>query len=50
MVAQLDACPSGDQDVASSITAWSSNILSERLIMKYFLLLFSPFHRFKKGS
>ena len=28
----------------------SGNILSRRLIMKYFLWLFSPFCGFKKGS
>ena len=35
-VAQMDACPTGDQ-VAGSNPAGSGNILSWRLIMKYFL-------------
>ena len=43
-VAQLDACPTGDQKVAGSTPAEVGNILSWRLIMKYFLQSFSPFH------
>ena len=56
LVAQLDApsdwrpggCswmrrPTGDQEVAGSIPAEVGNILSWRLIMKYFLRSFSPF-------
>ena len=39
----------GDQAVAGS-TPPVSNILSWRLIMKYFLWSFSPFHWFKKGN
>ena len=35
-VAQLDACLTGDQEVAGSTPA-VGNILSWRLIMKYFL-------------
>ena len=42
-VAQLDAHPTGDQEVADSTPAEVSNILSGRLIMKYFLRSFSPF-------
>ena len=42
-VAQLDARPTGDQVVAGSTPAEVSNILSWRLIMKYFLRSFSPF-------
>ena len=42
-VAQLDARPTGDQEVAGSIPAEVGNILSWRLIMKYFLRSFSPF-------
>ena len=42
-VAQLDARPTGDQEVAGSNPAKVGNILSWRLIMKYFLLSFSPF-------
>ena len=42
-VAQLDARPTGDQEVAGSTPAEISNILSWRLIMKYFLRSFSPF-------
>ena len=48
-VAQLDACPTGHQEVVGS---WlrSGTILSLRLIMKSFLRSFSPFHWFKKES
>ena len=49
-VAQLDARPTGDQKVAGSTPAEVGNILSWRLIMKYFLQSFSPFRWFKKGS
>ena len=42
-VAQLDARPTGDRDVAGSNPAEVGNILSWRLIMKYFLRSFSPF-------
>ena len=50
-VAQLDAGrPTGDQEVAGSTPAEVGNILSWRLIMKYFLRSFSPFRGFKKGS
>ena len=49
-VAQLDARPIGDQEVEGSIPAEVGNILSWRLIMKYFLLSFSPFRWFKKGG
>ena len=48
-VAQSDSCLTGDQ-VTGSIPCRSSNILLYRLIMKYFLLSFSPFHWFKKGN
>ena len=41
-MAQLDACPTGDQEVAGSIPAEVGSILSGRLIMKYFLRSFSP--------
>ena len=47
-VDQSNAHPVGDQ-VACSIPAGSGNILSLRLIMKYFLQSFSPFHCFKKA-
>ena len=40
----------GDQEVAGSTPAEVGNILSWRLIMKYFLCSFSPFRWFKKGS
>ena len=49
-VAQLDARPTGDQEFAGSTPAEVGNIFSWRLIMKYFLLSFSPFRWFKKGS
>ena len=42
--------PTGDQEVAGSTLAEVGNILSWRLIMKYFLRSFSPFRWFKKGS
>ena len=35
--------PTGDQEVAGSTPAEVGNILSWRLIMKYFLRSFSPF-------
>ena len=43
-------CPTWDQEVAGSTPAKVGNILSWRLILKYFLRLFSPFYWFKKGS
>ena len=42
--------PTGDQEVAGSTPAEVGNILSWRLIMKYFLRSFTPFRWFKKGS
>ena len=42
--------PTGDLEVAGSTPAEVGNILSWRLIRKYFLLSFSPFRWFKKGS
>ena len=42
-VARLDARPTADQEVAGSTPAEVGNILSWRLIMKYFLRSFSPF-------
>ena len=42
--------PTGDQKVAGSTPAEVGNILSWRLIMKYFLRSFSPFCWFKKAS
>ena len=42
--------PTGDQKVAGSTPAEVGNILSWRLIMKYFLQSFSPFCWFEKGS
>ena len=49
-VAQLDARQTGDQEVAGLTPTEVRNILSRRLIVKYFLRSFSPFHWFKKGS
>ena len=49
-VAQSDAHPTVDKEVAGSIPTWSSNILLWRLIMKYFLWSFSLFCWFKKDS
>ena len=40
----------GDQEVAALSPSRCGNILSWRLIMKYFLQSFSPFLWFKKGS
>ena len=45
LVAQLDARPTGDQEVAGSTPTEVGNILSWRLIMKYFLRSFSPFKK-----
>ena len=42
--------PTGDQEVAGSTPAEVGNILSWRLIVKYFLRSLSPFRWFKKGS
>ena len=44
LVALLDACSTGDQEVVGSISARSGNILLWRLILKYLLLSFSPYH------
>ena len=44
LVAQLDACPTGDEESAGSTPAEAGNILSWRFIVKYFLRSFSPFH------
>ena len=49
-VAQSDMRPIGDQEVAGSIPASSGNVLSWRLIMKYFLRSFCLFRWFKKDS
>ena len=43
-------CPSGDQEIMGLTPAEVGNILSWRLITKYFLWSFSPFRWFKKGS
>ena len=36
-VAQLDACPTGDQEIAGSTPAGSVTFFRGHLIMKYFL-------------
>ena len=46
-VAQSNARPTGDQEVAGSIPG---NVLQWRLVMKYFLRSLSSFRCFKKGS
>ena len=46
-MAQLDARPTGEE-VAGSTPRRVDNILSWRLIMKYFLRSFSPFRWLKK--
>ena len=43
LVAPLDVYPIGDHGFAGLIPTWSGNILSWRLIIKYFLRSFSPF-------
>ena len=40
-MAQSDVRPTGDQEVTDSIPTGSGNIFSWRLIMKYFLVIFS---------
>ena len=42
--------PTGDQEVAGSTPAEVGNILSWRLIMKYFLQSFSPFSLIQEGQ
>ena len=42
-LAQLDAHPTGDQEVAGSTPAGSATFFHGDLIMKYFLQSFSPF-------
>ena len=49
LLAQSTACPTGVQEVMGSLTPGSSS-MSWRLIMKYFLRLFSPFRFLKKGN
>ena len=44
LMPQLDVRLTGDQEVMCLVRAGSGNILSWRLIMKYFLLSVSPFH------
>ena len=48
-MAQSNARLTGDQEVAGSIHTGPGNILSWKVIMKYFLRTFSPFRWFKKG-
>ena len=42
-VAQLDACQTGDQEVAGSTLTGSATFFYRDLIMQYFLQSFSPF-------
>ena len=42
-VAQLDARPTGDQEVAGPTPAWPATFFRGDLIMKYFLQLLFPF-------
>ena len=42
-VAQLDARPTGDQEAADSTPTGLATFFQGNLIMKYFLLSFSPF-------
>ena len=46
---RIYVCPSNDHKVMGSLPGRSNNIISRSLIMKYFLLSFSPFCYFKKG-
>ena len=48
-VAQLNVRSFGDQEVADSITARFSDMLTWRLIMKYFLWSFSPFADWRRA-
>ena len=41
-MAQLDACPTGDQEVAGSTPTGLATFFHGDLIMKYFLRSFSP--------
>ena len=50
LVAQLDAHPTGDQEVAGLTPAGSATFFGGNLIMRYFLWSVSPFRRFKIGS
>ena len=43
LMAQLDARPTGNQEVAGSTPAGSATLFRGDLITKYFLLSFSPF-------
>ena len=49
-VAQMDARPTSDQEVAGSTPAGSATFFRGDLIVKYFLRSFSPFRYFKKCS
>ena len=49
-MAQLDARPTGDQEVGGLTPAGLATFFHGDLIMKYFLGSFSPFRWFKKGS
>ena len=49
-VAQLDARPTDDQEVAGSTSAESATFFHGDLIMKYFLRSFSPIRWSVKGT
>ena len=49
-VAQLNARPTGVQEVADSTQAGLATFFHGVLIMKYFLWSFSSFRQFKKGG
>ena len=49
LMAQLDACPTSDQEVMDQSLLVLATFF-QGMIMKYFLRSFSPFHRFQKGS
>ena len=49
-MAQLDARPTGDQEVAGSTPAEVGNILSWRLIMKYFSTVILSLPRIQEGQ
>ena len=49
-VSQLDARPTGDQEVAGSTPTRSATFYRGELVMEYFLRSFSPFRWLKKGG
>ena len=50
LLAQLDARPTDDQEIAGLTPTRSATFFRGDLIMKYFLRSFSPFRQLKDGS